>query len=201
MEENVEEWSDYSNVSDWEVFINEIEQALIGWGLSEGTVPFTTPSHHGGPYATKIIPYGDSNFKLSLFTDADPEHPAGKLGSVIHTWNHMNSSHSDFVDFEHRIQFWFGVRDYLVLSKLVQRSDFLSDTPKTLGVQLLSSLRLAMQGCGCFLPAFVPVTHAGSFCYVGCMATPSALLKMETAVYSNHNVRASGTCRLQFHTA
>ena len=124
-----DDWQDFSNASPWEEFVGALESTLRGWGLDGSATPALPMQHKlretpdrvtGGPTAHHIITFGGGRYKVSLYTSPPPpadlwrrlgcEHLPRALVDAI------SGGDTDYPQHAHRLQRWYGIREFIVLA-------------------------------------------------------------------------------------
>lgn len=168
----LDEWQDFSNASPWEEFVSDIERALTDWGLRERSTLDAERVLRKG--RKRGLSFGGEAYVLEVYLCGDgwTERPdAGRALQWRENEKHlspallaMSDASRDFPALGHRIERWFGLHEFVVLSPCNGGAGQASCSESYL---LLSSLGTALHNCSTGLPGFVPRFDAGRGAYEG----------------------------------
>ena len=165
-EEACSRFVDYTNATDFEQFISDLENALRAWkvdhngGVHSVIRPDLHPDGTGGNldrYPLVQLTFGAHNLRLRListtgsYTDMYTKDEKGNnsLNCHFHPLRTLSSSAVPPLDS------WLGITTYLLLSRVEETSDYLGEIDEGDGTLFLSALTLAMAQCQCTLPGLV----------------------------------------------
>nr|CAB3265374.1 rab3 GTPase-activating protein catalytic subunit-like [Phallusia mammillata] len=184
-EEEVFEIIDFTNASDWEKFIAQIDEAIIDWHLNRyiNLPPLQKNELTSGEWITKSTPLSFSNvpFTLTLhqlkqlenehFEDSTNQDEEFQL--PLYGKDAMDRT-NDFPARAHCLSRWFGLRCFLLITP---------DTDPVMSKSKLNLLRssaaIALNNTGCNIPMFVQIQEFWRRLYVGHATSPGIMTKYD----------------------
>nr|XP_002123946.1 rab3 GTPase-activating protein catalytic subunit-like [Ciona intestinalis] len=171
-EEEVFEITDFTNATDWELFISKIEEVIGEWHLNSYTR--TTPlcaitnEMRNGTWETRTadISFTGVPFTLTYHQLKEVEHEHEDLfqeepeedGVDFPAYSDdMMNLNTDFPPRAHCLARWYGLRSFLVLSPPSGSESNLSESKCNL---LRSSAAVALNNSSCHVPFFVQILES-----------------------------------------